>query len=985
MTCRNSGLSSSVITFAKHASGLTDAQVLHLNHELMRESVLTSPTPTVRQWNGVINQIFESLESGELAIPPRSRGLIDRLNAARNETPSGARFYAAKYLLGRAIATGHAHNEYLENLARAVSLTVAEAEGIFRGEYDEARGRGFRPSPEFAARWAEENLCLPKDDPSVWAYEQIEVRRAEILQLVADEQEIADEQQHREIQSNQIETPDDSSSNTRRHYILSSFLFEIGFNQETEEIQVIMRSNPDVIYCYPSNLEEYNTFNTAEYPGRWFSQNLRGRDFHTLRVADETGRLPYRCETCGQFANLDHICQSRLPGNPFIVNNICQVCAAQTHGLEHTCPQPPAVFVFTELITGSRAFGERRMRINIPNINEIRSMATLHGVRVPVSVSYDYDGAWSHIVGQISITSTSDTGGFRIVRVNEEDNPSNLRCSCDAFVANNECEHQLELFHSIERMFATETGARSTIYTRIVDPSEMNTARRESARQRVNLARETIARVDAELALEYETSIDATRDAVRDWRGLSISMIANPEIFERLYLDAKIKESTYKQKILNGETPTIEDYPVPYNLNNAFGGVANRESGRGFGTEIEFSFPSNMTQSRVNRAIAKIGQELYEAGLTSSEEQHGYGYSHGSYTTTHNRGWNFEHDHTTGRAPGRGNANNPVYGGEIVSPVMFDEPDTWENLKKVCEILKSAGAIPSKFAGSHVHVGIGDYDHRVENHNRLLHSVRASEDLLYRLSSNPERGTHRGLDFCRPSRSADEDYVNIVNARVNNSGHHIALNLQGVRHTAERFNDRERDHVEFRTFDSSLEPAVIQTQIGVAVYMTHAALRPEEENPIVESLGTQKDQRLIATGTEVTQEKFNSSTRSIRRFMDRFVPGSETGIESDNPRIKQLAALFAITKWQSASGQAYSDGYAETDRSSAPPTLHHANNFSNALVGDRHMTVSNTGDWQAPPLSSIAGASITDENLRRLLFQRAEDAEEWLRNNQSEL
>ena len=232
---------------------------------------------------------------------------------------------------------------------------------------------------------------------------------------------------------------------------------------------------------------------------------------------------------------------------------------------------------------------------------------------------------------------------------------------------------------------------------------------------------------------------------------------------------------------------------------------------------------------------------------------------------------------------------------------MYDEPETWSNLAAVCKILKEAGAISSKRAGAHVHVGVGDYDHRVENHTRLINSVKNNEDLLYRLSANPSTKTHRGLGYCSPNTSAPESYASISDSVSHNIGHNRALNLQSVKARSSGANGRDRDHVEFRTFDSSLEASVIQAQIGVAVYMTEAALRVE--SPALDSTRRSfgDNARLLGRNEAGnTLEEWNQSTLDMRKFLDKFVPGSDS--EKDNPQLRQLMALYAVTRWQENNG-----------------------------------------------------------------------------------
>ena len=75
---------------------------------------------------------------------------------------------------------------------------------------------------------------------------------------------------------------------------------------------------------------------------------------------------------------------------------------------------------------------------------------------------------------------------------------------------------------------------------------------------------------------------------------------------------------------------------------------------------------------------------------------------------------------------------------------MYDEPQTWRNLATVCEVVKRHGGTVTRRAGGHIHVSTYDYDHTVENHNRLLRTTAGHADTIYRLAQNPAAAAHRG-------------------------------------------------------------------------------------------------------------------------------------------------------------------------------------------------------------------------------------------------
>lgn len=71
-------------------------------------------------------------------------------------------------------------------------------------------------------------------------------------------------------------------------------------------------------------------------------------------------------------------------------------------------------------------------------------------------------------------------------------------------------------------------------------------------------------------------------------------------------------------------------------------------------------------------------------------------------------------------------------GGEVNSPILYDEKKCWEELKSICEFLKEKGAITTKNAGGHVHIGahILEFDHVLWR--RFLKVYTAYEHILFR-------------------------------------------------------------------------------------------------------------------------------------------------------------------------------------------------------------------------------------------------------------
>jgi hypothetical protein len=163
--------------------------------------------------------------------------------------------------------------------------------------------------------------------------------------------------------------------------------------------------------------------------------------------------------------------------------------------------------------------------------------------------------------------------------------------------------------------------------------------------------------------------------------------------------------------------------------------------------------------------------------------------------------------------------------GEVVSPVLRDTPETWAQLERVCSILEAQGAHTSMRTGGHVHVGAdsANLDHDVNRFRRVAQVCAWAEDLMYRLSAasgrngRQHRGAGRGYQWCGPMRPGDLEQardLTELSYRVGTS-HSVGLNYGNILD--------QRRTIEYRYFDSSLDPARLQANIKLACWLTKRA------------------------------------------------------------------------------------------------------------------------------------------------------------------
>ncbi|MFM9462845.1 amidoligase family protein [Streptomyces scabiei] len=361
-----------------------------------------------------------------------------------------------------------------------------------------------------------------------------------------------------------------------------------------------------------------------------------------------------------------------------------------------------------------------------------------------------------------------------------------------------------------------------------------------------------------EVAAEHQAAAALQEQAREQWpTDEAVSYTDDFDAFQRDYEAARERAERGEQVI-------------PYMTENATGGLGAREGGRGFGVEIEFDIQPGVDRYQ---AIENIGRELHAAGLARDGYQHSYHSQQNAGYTDSPNAWRLESDCTVA--------------GELVSPILYDEPQSWQNLATACEIIERNGGRASFGTGGHVHVGMHDFDHDVANHTRLMQTYAAHEDVLYRLAQNPasEGNRHRGTRWCRPNPVPAEGYAAISDVLAL---HGQAVNLSGAR------SGGQSAHGEFRLWDGSLNPSVIQTQVKLSLGMAAAAVRDDAAVPSTRMpLGSHREQRQqagVGQRRRLSGDDWRTTTANFRQMVDSLFQRPEDKA--------QATALFQQTRWQ---------------------------------------------------------------------------------------
>lgn len=878
MVCRETKVGSAMTSYVKISDGLEEYQSLSLYHELMAEAPRNAVAPQAATRADFADDMIAKVQASRSFTQRRKQSLVERLTAARTAPVAGDVFYATQRIEERSRLAKVALDDYYDRTARSLGCTVGEVRARLRASYEESKRERTLSAP---GEWADTfrsrpgQVHLPMDRHTAYAMWRIDTE-------VAERQEAA-------------ETTPIITGHTR---VENPVLSAVGYDAATRRLEIEVRSRPGHMQAYQNvTPTTYEAMMASEDPGAYYRRHIAGSAAHaypTVADANEAG-VVRRCASCGQFADSAHNCpphgSAREEANTVERVRLQQrVLRARSAVASGTREERIAAYAAvdgtsfnraTEMVdeedrvaalSPDTAMRHRQNQHLVARIQPYRGDSGIFRVTALSTVRFILDEepqadlpVWARITrvedpdrGAVEVSPGVVTGRVLATRISghtsrrdgvyeighHTEREQILQCTCAAYRRNYRCEHVDQVMRDMNQR---------------INQDDLRRRHQIAAAQ---------AEVEAQAQVEHAEHLTA-QDRAQRRRAAGLSApdagpdySANTAAFQADYTAAMAQ-------VAAGENP------MTYMRENATGGLGARDGGRAFGVEIEFDFDRGMAWEDRQVAIDNIGLELYEAGLarTSRQERHMASSARG-YTENHQGGWVFENDGSVV--------------GEVVSPIMYDEPETWANLEKVCDIIKRNGGKPTVGSGGHVHVSTGDYDHDVATYNRMLSMYNEYEDVLTRLATNPERGTHRsthGYNWAVPNPVHPRGYNSTQAAVQANVGR--AINM-GDMHAGS-----VSDHAEFRMWDATLEPEAIQGHIKMSLALTEAAVRDSNVQPgPPQPTGTSRraSTEARAGARRLTGEQWRESTTTFRRFVD-------TMFTRDVDK-KQMTALFARTKWQ---------------------------------------------------------------------------------------
>lgn len=264
------------------------------------------------------------------------------------------------------------------------------------------------------------------------------------------------------------------------------------------------------------------------------------------------------------------------------------------------------------------------------------------------------------------------------------------------------------------------------------------------------------------------------------------------------------------------------------------------EGEMGFGLEIEFEV-SRSAFSR-NSVRSEIARRLYEENLAWDGEYKDWHWN-GRYAPEPYAKWSVEHDSTVA--------------GEVISPILYDTPETWKDVEKVLTIIREAGGIVKESCGQHIHMGIIRRNQLAspslvtKRQAAVMHLYAAYEDSIRRVQADPARKTHRGGRYSAPLSS---DSISRVQDKLKELVEYNNL-LGGDHGTA--LNMGFSNRVEFRGADGSLDYRHIRANVAVAAAIIGKAQTVESlpELPPVQGVGYNALRQKAIEKTSLTEEQ----------------------------------------------------------------------------------------------------------------------------------
>lgn len=183
-------------------------------------------------------------------------------------------------------------------------------------------------------------------------------------------------------------------------------------------------------------------------------------------------------------------------------------------------------------------------------------------------------------------------------------------------------------------------------------------------------------------------------------------------------------------------------------------------------------------------------------------------------------------------------------GGEVTSPIMFDFPKYWQDIKSICGFLKNNEALKNLSFGGHIHAFVGILGDDYEAWRKFFKLYTIFENVLYRFGYGDKiNGRPTIMSYAEPvgdllivdmNRFNASKEVKDIKTLFPMDSRNYGLNLLNV-----NFDNLEqfiKNTIEFRFLNATIEEVIWQNNINALIKLLLAAKNPNLNESYLDSL-----------------------------------------------------------------------------------------------------------------------------------------------------
>lgn len=179
-------------------------------------------------------------------------------------------------------------------------------------------------------------------------------------------------------------------------------------------------------------------------------------------------------------------------------------------------------------------------------------------------------------------------------------------------------------------------------------------------------------------------------------------------------------------------------------------------------------------------------------------------------------------------------------GAEIVSPVLTDSKENWNDLDNICSIIRPYASIKENSSG-HIHIGTQILGNSIDNWLNFIKLWATYENIIFRFSyGNYLTARPKIYKYAQPMSNQFWDnycklkgktnYISDVVHQVNDDRYH-AVNFRNVWNYTEYC---RKNTIEFRCPNGTLDPAIWQNNVNLFIHLLNYSKSNEFNDDIIE-------------------------------------------------------------------------------------------------------------------------------------------------------